>query len=189
MSFLGTPGRIEALPSMSQEQMGLLGQLLEGLGGQGGALGGGLGNLQQMLSGDASAFEAPAQRQFQEQIVPGIAERFSGMGAGAQQSSAFTQALSQAGAGLSVRLAMQRAGLQQSGMSQLQGLLGLGLGAQPFQYQAIPGQEGGLSKFLGGLGSGIGTGIGGLGMGGLSKWLLGGGNTPTTPGATPGAIT
>ncbi len=171
MSFLGTPGRIEALPSMSQEQMGLLGQLVGGLGG---ATQSGLSGLMQLLTGGGEAeqaYTAPAMRQFQEEIVPGLAERFSGMGAGAQQSSAFQQALGQAGAGLSERLAQQRAGLQQGARSQLAQLLGLGLGTSPFQYQTIPGTEGGLGKLLGGIGTGVGTGLGGgllglLGFGG-----------------------
>ena len=154
--FGGTPGRIEALPTMAPEQQALLGQLAGGLGGQGGPLAGGLQNLQQMLSGGAGAFEAPAMRQFQEQIVPGIAERFTGMGAGAQQSSAFGQQLGQAGAGLAEQLAMQRSGMQERGMGQLMSLLGLGMGTSPFQYQQIPGQQGALSGLLGGLGRGLG---------------------------------
>lgn len=174
-SLFGTPGRIEALPSMTGEQSQLLAQLLGGLGGQGGqggALGAGLGNLQTLLGGGKQAFEAfekPALRQFQEQIVPGIAERFTSMGAGAQGSSAFGQQLGAAGAGLAESLSGQRAGLQSQVLSQLSNLLGLGIGAQPFQYQAIPGQEGGLSKLLGGLGTGLGSGLGMFGTLGLGK--------------------
>ena len=166
-SLFGTPGRIEALPTMSPEQQALLGQIVGGLGGP---LQAGLGNLQSLLSGEAEAYEAPAMRQFQEQILPSIAERFTGMGAGAQRSSAFGQQLGQAGAGLAENLAMQRAQLQQQGLGQLQSMLGLGF-TSPFQYQTIPGTEGGLSKLLGGVGSGIGSGIGMFGMGGLGKLL------------------
>ena len=165
-SFTGTPGSIQAMPNFSPEQQSMLGQLVSGLGGQGGPLQGGLQNLQQMLSGGSEAYEKPAMRQFNEQIIPGIAERFTGMGAGAQQSSAFGQQLGQAGAGLSENLAMQREGQKSQGLQQLMQMLGIGM-QSPFQYMQIPGTEGGLSKLLGGLGSGIGSGIGMAG----SAWL------------------
>jgi len=83
---------------------------------------GGSGNFQkandyqsQLLSGDpeaTKAFEAPYMRQFNEQTIPGIAERFSGMGAGAQSSGAFQRALGGAGADLQERLASLREGLK-----------------------------------------------------------------------------
>ena len=154
MSWAGTPGRIEALPNLSPEQQELFGQLIQALSGQGGLLEGGLQNLQKMLTGDASEFEAPAMRQFNEQIVPGIAERFSGMGEGGQQSSAFGQQLGAAGAGLSENLAMQRANMQQQGLQQLMQMLGLGMQSQ-FQYQQIPGQEGFMQPFAQGVGSAL----------------------------------
>ena len=181
-ALLGTPGRIQAMPSFSPEQQGLLGQIVGGLGGQQGPLAGGLQNLMQMLSGGGEAYEAPAMRQFQEQILPMISERFTGMGSGAQRSSAFGQQLGQAGAGLAENLAMQREGLKQQGMAQLQSLLGLGM-TSPFQYMQIPGTEGGLGKLLGGLGSGIGSGLGTLGMGALGNLLGGMGKRP---GGQPG---
>lgn len=163
LDFLfGKKPETQQIPTMDPQQQQLLSQLLGGLGGP---LKSGLGGLGSLLGGDTEAFEAPAMRQFQEQIVPGIAERFSGIGGGAQQSSAFQQALGQAGAGLSERLAMQRAGLQQQGLGQLSQLLGLGLGQKPFGIGMQPGTSG----FLGGLAPGIGAGIGG----GLSR-LLGG---------------
>ena len=170
-ALFGTPGRIEALPTLTPEQQQLLGSLIGGLGGP---MQTGLSNLQRLLMGEAEAFEAPAMRQFREQIIPGIAERFTGGfpgipgAASAQRSSAFQQALGQAGASLAERLAMQRAGLQERGLSQLQSLLGLGM-APAFQYQAIPGVPGGLSQLLGGLGGGLGMGAGGW----LSSRLFG----------------
>lgn len=164
--LFGTPGKIQPLPSMTGEQQQLLAQLLGGLGGP---LGAGLGNLQTLLGGGQGAFEAfekPALRQFQEEIVPQIAERFSSLGAGAQGSSAFGQQLGSAAAGLTERLAAQRAGLQSQALQQLSQLLGLGIGTQPFQYATIPGQEGGLSKLFGGVGSALGQ-FGTLGLGRL----------------------
>jgi len=166
--LFGKQGEYKALPTMAPEQQQLLTQLLGGLRGPTQA---GLGNLMGLLSGDTSAYEAPAMRQFQENIIPMISERFTGMGAGAQQSSAFKQALGQAGAGLAENLAMQRGQLQQQGLSQLGSLLGMGLDAQPFQWQALPGTEGFLGPLMQGLGSGLGTGGGFLGLGWLARKL------------------
>lgn len=193
-SLLGTPGRIENVPTMSGEQSQLFAQLLQGLGGQGGQGGplqAGLGNLMGLLSGDQSAleaFQAPAIRQFEEQTVPGIAERFSSMGAGAQGSSAFGQQLGAAGAGLAENLSAQRSGLQSQALSQLSSLLGLGVQTPTFQSMQIPGQEGGLSKLFGGLGTGLGLAGGAALPGGLAKFggilktLLGGGGAAAAAG-------
>jgi hypothetical protein len=66
--------------------------------------------LQGLLSQDPrmmQQFEAPYMRQFNEQIVPGLAERFTGK----QSGSAFQQALGSAGSGLMERLAALRGGL------------------------------------------------------------------------------
>jgi hypothetical protein len=135
--------------------------------------------LQQLLSGDpqsTASFEAPAMRQFNEQIIPGLAERFSGLGAGSQSSSAFQQALGQAGAGLSENLQALRSGLQfgalpnalgfsQQPISNYQGLAGLGLGTQMkgfapkqpnFLQQLISALAGGAGQFGGTLGTSYG---------------------------------
>ena len=167
---MGTPGRVEQIPTVTPEQSQLLQSLLGQLGGP---LSSGIGNLQQILSGSPEAlraFQAPALRQFQEQIVPGIAERFSGLGAGSQRSSAFAQSLGSAGADLAERLAAQRANLQSGALSQLQGLLGTSMQSQ-FQNLQIPGQEGALQGLFRGLGSGLGGGLGALATGGLSFLL------------------
>jgi len=169
-SLFGKSGEIRAMPTMSEEQQKLLGQLLGGLGGP---LQQGLGNLGRILGGDVSAYEKPAISQFQQEIVPQLAEQFAGMGAGAQSSSAFQQALGGAGANLAERLAMQRAQLQSGALGQLGGLLGQGLGAKTFDYQQIPGSQGALAPIVGGLGSGIGSGLG-MGIGGLFGRLFGG---------------
>jgi len=160
--LFGKAGEMRAFPTMSPQQQALFSQLLSGLGGP---LGSGLENLQQILSGSPEAFkafEAPMMRQFNEQIIPGIAERFSGAGAGAQSSSAFQNALGQAGTGLSERLASMKAGLQQNALGQLSSLLGMGTQTPTFQWQQMPGSEGALSSMFGGIGSGFGSGLGGL---------------------------
>jgi hypothetical protein len=91
----------------------------------------GLQYLMQILGGGEEGFknfEAPFMRQFNEQTIPGIAERFAG--AGAQSSSAFQQALGQAGAGLSENLAALRSGLQMQALP-----TALQYAQQPFENQ------------------------------------------------------
>jgi hypothetical protein len=148
------PAGYQQLSTMNSGQKKLLQQLLGSLNGQSSNIQQnplfqqGSNYLQQLLSGSpesTQAFEAPAMRQFNEQIIPGIAERFSGMGAGSQSSSAFQQALGQAGAGLSERLQALRSGLQtqavdqslsyaQQPISNYSNLANLGLGTQSFGY-------------------------------------------------------
>lgn len=147
-------------------------QMLQGqLGQSGGLFGQGSSYLQNLLSGSPEAFEqfeAPIKRQFNEQTVPGLAERFSGIGSGAQSSSAFQQALSGAGADLSERLASLRGQMQLGALPQAlsysqqpqQGLQNLlGMNTQSF----MPKQNSFLKQLLlglsGGLGSSLGTGL------------------------------
>jgi hypothetical protein len=146
--------------------------------------------LQSILSQDPEMmkqFEAPAMRQFNEQIVPGIAERFSG--AGARSSSGFNQAMGQAGSGLAERLASMRAGLGMQAQNAAMGYAQipfqeayntqgmnlnrtqLGLGTPAFGYQAFGGQPGGMSAMMGGLSQGIGSGLG-SGLGSLLQGLF-----------------
>lgn len=93
---------------------------------------------QGLLSPDSKAYEAqkaPMMREFQEQIMPGIAERFAGVGG--MSSSGFNQTAAQAGSSLEERLAALRSGLQMQGA---QGLAGVsqqqaGLSALPYEMQ------------------------------------------------------
>ena len=73
--------------------------------------------LQDLLNPDSEAMRAyqePAMRQFQQEIIPGIAERFS-LG-NEKGSSAFQNSLTQAGGNLSAQLNQQR------GQQQMQAL-------------------------------------------------------------------
>ena len=118
--------------------------------------------LQQALSGlqpqqFGQRFEPIAQEargQFAENIVPSLAERFTALDG--QRSSAFTQQLGQAGAGLERGLAAQKAqfGLQEIGP--LIQLLSMGLTPQ-FDTVYRPGTQGLLGGLAGGLGQGIGS--------------------------------
>lgn len=175
------PAGYRSLSTLSKPQSRVLEQLLGSLGGtppniqQSPLFQSGSSYLSSLLSGNpeaTAAFEAPYLRQFNEQIVPGLAERFAGMGAGAQSSSAFNQALGAAGAGLQENLASLREGLRfqavpqalgfaQQPVANYQGLAGLGLGTQargyvprqkPFWQELLLGLGGGLSQLGGSYG-------------------------------------
>lgn len=152
--LFGRGEEMQQAPTMNPQQMQLLEQLLGGLSG---ATGGGLGFLQQLLGGDTEQFTQPLMRHFQESVIPGIAERFSGMGAGAQQSSAFTQQLSQAGAGLEEQLGSLRGQLQMGGLGQLSQLLGMGLGARTQENIFRPATTGLFGQLAGGAGTFLGN--------------------------------
>jgi len=127
------PKGYSSFSTLNPQQSGLLHQLLGSMNGQSGNIQqnplfqSGENYLQKILGGDTSQFEAPLMRQFNEQIIPGIAERFSGLGSGAQSSSAFQQALGGAGADLTERLGALRGGLQMGAVPQA-----LGYSQQPF---------------------------------------------------------
>jgi uncharacterized phage infection (PIP) family protein YhgE len=154
----GTPDKLKKFQQYTPEQEQALSGLMQMLGqegqlGQG--YGQGLSGLQEMLDPSSAAyqrFEAPHLQQFEQQTVPGLAERFAGAGAqgGALSSSGFGQALGAAGGQLQTQLAGMKAGLQQEAirdiLSQYRGMLGTGLSAQPFGYSYQPGSPGLLSE-------------------------------------------
>ena len=158
--------------------------------------------LTQLFSGSPEAtqrFEAPALRQFHEQIVPQIAERFAGVGA--LSSSGFQQALSHAGGDLSERLAALRGNMQLGALgpalsyagapsNQAQGLLGSAFGPS-FSTGLTPQRPTALSELLaallGGAGQGLGLAATG-GMGGMFGSNLKPKGMPTQGGAFPESI-
>lgn len=109
-----------------------------------------LAGLSQPLGSGFDPIAQQARTQFGQQGLPSIAERFSGLGAGSQRSSAFGQSLGQGMADLEGQLASQRGqfGLQER--NQFQNLLNLGLTPQ---YDTLyePSQPGGLQRFGAGL--------------------------------------
>ena len=129
------PAQTTQLPTRSPEQMALQSQA-----GQ---------MAMQGLQDPTAGFDPIAQQarsQFQTQTIPGLAERFTSMGQGAQRGSDFAGALGGAGSELEENLAAQKAqfGLQNQGL--LQQLLGIGM--QPsFQNIHQPGQMGGMQRF------------------------------------------
>lgn len=128
----------------------------------------GLNYLQNLYSQSPDAFDhfsAPYIRQFKEEIVPGLAERFSM--AGGKNSSAFNQAMGRAAEGLQTNLASQLESLKSSLLPQLlgysqapfdqyQGLLNNALGMRTFENVYQPGSSGLLGNALTGFAQGLG---------------------------------
>jgi hypothetical protein len=74
------------------------------------------------------SFEAPLQRQFEEETIPGLANRFAGMGSGGSLgSTGFRNQLAREGSNLHTNIAALRGGMQQQGVNQ-----GLQYAQQPF---------------------------------------------------------
>lgn len=176
LGSMKSPKGYDVFSTLNPQQQTLLQQLLGSMSGSEGNIQrnptyqAGESYLQRILGGDTSQFEAPLMRQFNERIIPGLAERFSGVGA--QSSSAFQQALGGAGADLAERLGSLRGQLQlgalgpalsysQQPASNLQSLLGLSTMAfspkqKPFWQEALTGLSGGVGKGLGALGGAAG---------------------------------
>lgn len=151
--FLSGGDKMKKVPTMNKGQLGLLSQLEQMLGMQGGlgqGMQGGIDYQRQLMDPSSEAvnqFTQPYMNQFNQQTVPGLAERFAGMGGmgGGLSSSGFGQSLSSAGGNLQAQLAQLKAGLGQQAAQSLMGqygsLMGNALGAQPFGY-ARPQQSG-----------------------------------------------
>jgi hypothetical protein len=167
--LFGSNDKLNKIPTGSPEQQGLHNNILSQANGMS-QQGGGYDLAQQyfnsLLGGNQQQafdqFSEPYLQQFQEQMLPQIAERFAG--AGALSSSGFGQALGGASAGLQSKLAQlfsqfqgQAAGQQYNQYNQLSQQ---GLNHQPFAYNKQQGSAGFLSTLLGGMGNGIGSPIG-----------------------------
>ena len=136
-------------PRFNQQQQGMLAQLLSQ----------GFGGMQNLPQADFAPIEKEATSQFYQNTVPGIAEQFSGAGAGSQRSSAFEQALGGAGAGLQERLASMKQGFNMQNRGQeinrLMSMLQMG-GQQQFENAFIPPGQGFGTSIAGGLSQGVG---------------------------------
>lgn len=164
--LFGRSPEMKQASKFTPQQQDFQSMLLQMLGGPTGE---GMNWLQQILGGDESAFaefEAPIKRQFEQEVVPGIAERFAGMGTGgAQNSSAMQQTMGRAGQELSENLAAMRAGLKSDALSKLAGLMGIGQ-QQGVENMYQPYEPGVFDQFARGAGAGAGK----SGM----QWFLGG---------------
>lgn len=129
-TLFGEKGKAGQIPSLTPQQQQFQNQILQSLQQ---LYPQAFQNLEGILSSSPEAFrafEAPALRQFEQEIVPGILERL-GASAGSHggfSSSGLQQSLAAAGRDLSTNLAAQRAGLQSQALSQLGSLSNIGLG-------------------------------------------------------------
>jgi len=124
-----------------------------------------LSYLKGVLSDEPEAFEeyeAPALRQFNEEIIPSILERFAG--AGALSSSGLNQTLGQAGQSLSEKLAAQRSGLRENALQHLLNIGGMGLQSQytPYIKEGRPGLFESFSPIAGNILGGLAARYGGF---------------------------
>jgi len=109
----------------------------------------GSAGIENSISQGFAPIEAKARKGFNETTIPGIAERFSKMGTGAQNSSAFTQQLGQAGSDLETNLAALGSQYNLKQQDLYRRLLELGLKPQ-FENAFIgnpPQEEGFLKSF------------------------------------------
>lgn len=153
----GSSGEMMQTPTMTKEQQSMQNQLISSLFGPQNA---GTNLLMQWLSSNPeamAAFEAPYKRQFEQETVPSIAERFAGMGSfGSGSGSGQNMAMAQAGRELSENLAALRGNLQQNALQQLQGYMQQGF-TPAFENVYKPPSQGILQGAAGGIGQGIGT--------------------------------
>lgn len=170
-SLRGTGYKQIALPRLSPQQQQLFSDVFGPLHS---GIGGAVGQISQLAGGGTpeqwAQLEAPALRQF-GQLQGALGARFSGMGTGAQRSSAFQQAGNSAAQELAEQLQSQRLGLQQNAIQQLLGLYGNLMGTQTFEnailQKQIPPWKQALIGLAGGLGQ-LGQSGGQLG---IAKYL------------------
>lgn len=173
--FFGSKDKTKKLDTMTPEQKNLLNQMMQMLSPQG-QVGEGFGMsmdvLQDWLDPNGQAYQRFAQPymdEFNQQTIPGLSERFAGMGGGmggGLSSSGFGQSLSAAGGNLQNQLAQLKSGLMgqaaQGLMGQYNQMSGQSLGAKPFGYQHTKGGPGLFQNMLSGYASQGLPGMGGL---------------------------
>lgn len=121
--LFGKKSKVQQVPTFSPEQQNLFNQLLSGQGGvRNEALfrqaEDALMNLLNPEPEASRAYTNQAVRDFEQSILPGIAEQFAGAGAGALGSSGFRNASIEAGRRLAENLAVDRLNRQQGAISQ-----------------------------------------------------------------------
>lgn len=140
--FRGTPSQVQSFPRFTGQQQDIMGQLMAQLGPL-------MQQVNKPLSFDP--FEQKVRQQFSQQTVPGLAERFVGLGGGRISSPDFARQVGEAGAGMDVDLAAARGQFDLGQRGQQLGQFGTMLNAlmQPqFEQQHIPGQPSGLGSLL-----------------------------------------
>lgn len=162
----GSPEKHKRVSTLLRQQKPVFNQLTSAAQdqGAGGAFGDAADYYRNLMSDnpeDLAAFAAPAERQFREQILPGISEQFAGMGAGGLSSSGFRNAAVGAGTDLAERLGALRANLRMQGAQGLQNIGQSALGNYSQDVMTQPGSEGMLSTFAPAIGTAIGGAVGG----------------------------
>ncbi len=184
----GQKAKMKQVPNYSPEQMSALKNYYQNPLDSNPLYQQGSNFLQNLYGGQGDqAFEAPYMQNFQQNIVPQLANQFAGQGTGAGglNSSEFQNSLAQAGKNLQVDLAGLRSQRQLQGLpllmqqAQAPGQYALqGLNYQPFSYGQQQGQPSGFQNAFSGLAGGFAQGYGsnlanslfnpGGGMGGIS---------------------
>lgn len=193
--FTGTPEKRKNVSTLRKEQEPLYQQAVgAGIGpGAGGAFGQSADYYRNLLSDDSAdynAFAAPALRQYNQDIAPGISEQFAGMGSGGLSSSGFQNAQVQGGVDLAERLGQIRANLRQAGAQGLQNIGQTGLQNYSQNQVIQPGSPGLLAESapligtaLGAFAGPAGAAAGNLAGNWLSKKFGGGSNGGNNVGA------
>ncbi len=156
---------------LDQQQQPLYQQLLQAgqQPGAGGSFGQSADYYRDLLSNDSQTNQmqaAPEMRRFNEEIIPGLAEQFAGMGAGGLTSSGFRNAAINAGTDLSERLGSIRAQLRSQGAAGLAGIGQSGLGDFTNNIHR-PATNGLFGSLVEGAGQGLGKAAGAYMMGGV----------------------
>lgn len=179
-TLFGSPGKQGS--TYNQNQLGTIDQIIQHINEMRGQGGGDISQQQNFQQGqgflnnlfnDPSFFqniEAPALRQFNEQITPDIANRFASMGSGGSLgSTAFRNELGREGSNLAERLSANRTGMQQQGANQALGygqtqnqsfMQMLQQALQPTQNTYSQPTGGLFGPLLGALGGGAAAGYG-----------------------------
>lgn len=179
--LFGSPDKLKKSDTGTREQLGLHNNILSQAMGfsQGGGYDLANQYFNNFLGGNQqeafNQFSQPYLQQFQEQMLPQIAERFAG--SGALSSSGFGQALGGASSNLQSQLAQLFSQLQNQAAQQQYGqynqLSQTGLNYQPFSYKKHAGSQGFLPSILAGIGmqatGPIGGAIGNVFGGGISN--------------------
>lgn len=157
MGFFWEEGREPSwnkVSNFTREQRGLLkSDIGQARDLQQGGYGDAMSLLQQYLNPQSDIyrnFEAPYRQEFEQQTIPGLAERFAGMGAmgGGLSSSGFGQSLGAAGANLQAQLAQMKQQYQRQSINDLLGqynqIANRGLSTRSFENVYDPGTQGQL---------------------------------------------
>ncbi len=181
----GSKEKHKRVSTLLPEQQRLYNQLQEALSreGAGGAYGEAADYYRDLLKPDsqtAQAMFAPENRKFNEEIIPGLAEQFAGMGAGNLTSSGFRNESINAGTDLAERLGSIRAQLRAQGAQGLANLGNIGLGNFSQDVMTQPG----VPSFGETAGPGVGSAVTSLGSDALKDYLNNQKNKPVAPGQT-----